>query len=76
MFSSKEGIRCGVPQGSILGPLLFTLYVNDMPTAVNCVLCLHTDNSMLLGGKNIIQIEKTLEKEGMELIIAILDMKQ
>ena len=63
-FSSKEGIRCGVPQGSILGPLLFTLYVNDMSTAVNCDLCLYADDSMLLvSGKNVTQIEKRLEKE-------------
>ena len=62
-FSIKALITCGVPQGSILGPLLFLLYVNDMVQAVNCDLLLYADDSgLIFQHKDIKNIEKQLNE--------------
>ena len=46
-YSDSSNITCGVPQGSILGSLLFLIYVSDMPQAVISNLFLYTDDSCL-----------------------------
>ena len=39
-MSEPKGVTCGVPHVSILGPLLFLLYVNDMASALSCKMLL------------------------------------
>ena len=48
--SDFKKITCGVPQGSILGPLLFLCYVNDMSMSISgeCKLVLYADDSAIL----------------------------
>ena len=63
-YSDPSNITCGVPQGSVLGPLLFLIYMNDMPQAVKSNLFLYADNSDLaFQGKDFIEIEKQLNED-------------
>ena len=57
-------VSCGVPQGSILGPSLFVIYVNDMPQAVKSNLFLYADDSCLMyQHRDVNEIKKELSKD-------------
>ena len=44
-LSKRVPVTSGVPQGSVLGPVLFIYYINDLPDAVKCLLKLFADDS-------------------------------
>ena len=63
--SSTQTIKCGVPQGSILGPLFFILYINDLPRASKLTepLLFADDTSIFFSNSNPNYLENVLNNE-------------
>ena len=75
-FSSPGKLMCGVSQGSILGPFLFLLYVNDMPQAVNSDILLYANDTCLIYmDKDIKMIEEQLNTDFSSLCDWLIDNK-
>ena len=63
-FSQPATVSCGVPQGSILGPLLFLIYDNHISQAVKCDLFRYADDLCLVcQHKGINKIENQLNQD-------------
>ena len=65
VFSDPQSIQFGVPQGSILGPLLFIVYINNLPSVVqSCDIQLYADGTLLFFSSNsTVEIETYLSED-------------
>ena len=62
--SQMEEKHCGVPQGSCLGPLIFTVYINDLPFCLeSCLVTMYADDTGIsFTAKNVDDLNMMLNK--------------
>lgn len=64
-FSHIKTLHCGLPQGSFLGPLLYLIFVNDMPHVLkNAPMAIYADDTTIYASaKNDTDLSSVLQSE-------------